>query len=497
MKSPFPGLAAVVLTALLTTNTPGQVQLVQSGPADDSKPPTIPTIKLTLSPAPEPKPALRYQLLPELRDRTSGNAVLHYYRAFSPEWQTMERHETVRKALDAWSEDTQKMPAADLRFLVNFAALKELDLGARRTYAEWNMLDRLRKDGLALLLPDVQGFRQCARLLAVRARFQIHDKKWSEAEYTLQTALQFAHDVGDAPTLIQSLVGMAQTNIALAEIEQWLQQPGSPNLYWALTDLPAPFVDLRKPIQGERLFFDNLFPGMREMARDLKPEPLSPAELDRLIVRFAHARQLAGMAPQEAPWTTRLGLAVVAASAYPEGKRFLREQGIPAEQVEKLPVTQVFLMYEANSYELYYDSMAKWFGQPYPIALAGLQRASKEFQAARQKAGPTGMTLAGLLLPAVEHVHEASYRVERKIAGLRCLEALRLYAAEHDGELPERLADIKAVPVPSDPLTGRPFEYRREAAGRALLIAPAPSGMSEEVAYGRHPAWKYEITLRR
>jgi hypothetical protein len=154
-------------------------------------------------------------------------------------------------------------------------------------------------------------------------------------------------------------------------------------------------------------------------------------------------------------------------------------------------------MYEAYSYEYYYDNMAKWFNQPYPIARAGLQRASDEFKAARQRTGPSGMILAGLLLPAVERVHEASYRTERKIAGLRCLEALRMYAADHDGQLPERLADIKDVPLPIDPMTGRSFEYRRADPGHATLIAPAPAGMNEEVAFQRQVAWQYEITLRR
>ena len=31
-----------------------------------------------------------------------------------------------------------------------------------------------------------------------------------------------------------------------------MQQPKCPNLYWALTDLPSPLVDLRKGVQGEQ-----------------------------------------------------------------------------------------------------------------------------------------------------------------------------------------------------------------------------------------------------
>ena len=48
--------------------------------------PALGPIKLTLSPAAEPVPALRYLLLPELSEQTPGNAAQVYYRAFSPEW---------------------------------------------------------------------------------------------------------------------------------------------------------------------------------------------------------------------------------------------------------------------------------------------------------------------------------------------------------------------------------------------------------------------------
>ena len=41
------------------------------------------------------------------------------------------------------------------------------------------------------------------------------------------------------------------------------------------------------------------------------------------------------------------------------------------------------------------------------------------------------------------------------------------------GKLPEKLSDVKVVPVPDDPGTGRPFEYRREG-DRATLTSRIP-----------------------
>ena len=53
---------------------------------DSGKEPKVPVRKFTISGAAAPVPALRYELLPELRQTTPGNAALLYYRAFSPEW---------------------------------------------------------------------------------------------------------------------------------------------------------------------------------------------------------------------------------------------------------------------------------------------------------------------------------------------------------------------------------------------------------------------------
>jgi hypothetical protein len=54
---------------------------------------------------------------------------------------------------------------------------------------------------------------------------------------------------------------------------------------------------------------------------------------------------------------------------------------------------------------------------------------------------------------------------------LRLLEALRIYGANHHGELPHQLADVTEVPVPDDPITGAAFGYRREGE-KAFLEGP-------------------------
>ncbi len=66
--------------------------------------------------------------------------------------------------------------------------------------------------------------------------------------------------VADAPTLICALIGLAITGLMDKRLEEFIQQPDAPNLYWPLADLPRPFIDLRKPMQGERCRSTARFP---------------------------------------------------------------------------------------------------------------------------------------------------------------------------------------------------------------------------------------------
>ena len=95
-------------------------------------------------------------------------------------------------------------------------------------------------------------------------------------------------------------------------------------------------------------------------------------------------------------------------------------------------------------------------------------------------------------MPGVGKVTLARHRVQRQLNALRCLEAIRLYAAEHKGQLPATLAEIKDVSVPMCPVTGRPFLYHRTGDSSATLTAPPARKLAPSI-----PPLSYELTLRR
>ena len=454
---------------------------------DAMKSPPIPAVKLNLHPAAAPVPALKYRLMPELRDLKPGNSVISYYRAFAPEWQiVIQRDKDFWNWVEKWGDDKSKPPPKELDFVKGFAALTELDIGARRAYCDWEMIDRLRKDGIMMLLPDIQSFRTYSILLAARARYEMLDRKFDKSLYTLQTGFTMARHISEGPTLIQALVGAALTHQMVAEVEQLIQQPGAPNLYWTLTDLPTPFIDLRKSIQGEKIMMDSLFPGWRSMLTDVEAAPVAPAEFEKLLVQNIAA--LEGGSGTSRSWEQKPMLALFAAKSYPEARKFLLDQGRAKQVVDEMPVSQVALLYEIYNYDRFYDEMVKWYGHPYPVMSKGIGKAERRLREARADAA-AGTFLATLLLPAVQKVFGASYRIDRKLAGLRCVEAIRLYAAGHDGKLPAALKEIEEVPVPVDPYTGQAFEYK-VGAGGAVLTAPVTPGQPA------FDSWSFAITMQ-
>src|SRR5262249_48099420 len=156
--------------------------------------------------------------------------------------------------------------------------------------------------------------------------------------------------------------------------------------------------------------------------------------------------------------------------------------------VSALPVVQVYLMHSLSIIDEAFDEVYKWHSVPYWQAQAAIAKARQKFEQMRMEQ-PETMYLASMLMPALNNVIFAKARMERRPAMLQVVEALRLHAAG-EGKLPDRLEDIHAVPVPVDPVTGRPFDYSADG-NRAVLYAPPPPG---ETLNDRN-AIRYELIL--
>ena len=88
-----------------------------------------------------------------------------------------------------------------------------------------------------------------------------------------------------------------------------------------------------------------------------------------------------------------------------------------------------------------------------------------------------------------EKVHLLMNRLDRHVAALKCIEAIRLYSAAQNGKFPNKLSDITQVPVPNDPVTHKAIIYTRTS-GKAVLEMPALKGATER------ETTQYELSLK-
>lgn len=491
-------LAAVTALAVSARQQPTKELTKDAQPAPAAAAAPLNLTRLTVSPAAAPVPALKYELLPRLRDRTPGNAALDYYRAgmLRPNWpREPEESRKQGEMVSKWEETpAEKLPIAELKkFLGAYdGTFQALDRGARCERCEWE-LNRQPSASLVMhMLPEVQRYREITRFNRLRIRVDLAENDFAEAIRGLQSGFRLGKDVAEGPTMIHMLVGIALAAVYEGTAEEWVQRPGAPNLYWALTTLPRPFIDPKPALEGESRLSHSLFSGLK----DLEAGPVSADQANRVLEgMIATLRQSTGKEDQAdalAAGITKLGVAAYAAFYAADAKKQLVELGRPAAEVERMPPAQVVVLRAAAVYRALSDDQYKCFSLPHHAAVAELARVHDRTLKMTAAAGTDPLVrMYALTAPAVEKVYHAFARTDRRFAGLRAVEAVRLHAAANGGKPPKALTDVALVPVPEDPYTGKPFEYQADGQTFTLRAPPLP-GHEDNIPW----SFRYEVTIR-
>ncbi len=470
-------LKLLLLITLFVVGSP-----LSAEPKNDEESPRM--VQMQIAPSPAPYPALKYKLLPELLEQKRGNSAQLYYRAANtlPE----EYRENYADKIDEWFDmPISKLPREEVRNVLNAlqGPLRELKTASIRETCHWEMP---LEDGFSMLLPNLSDFRTLGRILALKAKLEIAEGKFTEAIKTLQTGLALGRDVGKGPTIIQGLVGIAIGNLLLEEVEQFIQAPDSPNLYWALRSLPSPYVDMQKAMELESIVLPMQFPLLQEIKTTRLSVEQTRALWNNILGLFGG--EFGGGFDNQHTNAMATGIVMF---LYPEAKRKLMEEGYTREEVEAMPAGQVALIQQYQEYQNFMQEMYKWFYVPYWQAKPGLDQATDELRSYSRSLRNQMLNFPfAMLMPALNRVYFVQTRAQRQIASLCCVEAIRMYAAEHDGTLPSRLQDITQVPLPMDPMTGKEFPYKVEN-GIAILEGPAPKGEKSKEGF------RYEITVRK
>ena len=321
----------ICLIILLSVGVPVDARRFAEGP-----------VELTIYPAKAGELAQKYQLLTKTDEQTDADAVPLYEKAVKSipkdfnqeqivEWLKLP----VEQLPQEQAEEVLQKYLETLKLVARAAKCKECN------WPKWKPGDQP---------VDLGNYRKLAFILELWARLEISQGGYEGATIAMRTAFGMARHLGQAPTIIQALVGAAVGGLMCKEVEQFVQAKDSPSLYRALADMPRPLVDMEKAIENEK--------------------KVSLGSVSNKLLR---------------------------------------------EQFEK-------------------------------------QMAS-----------------------SIDRTRMISKRLDNNLNGLQCVEAIRHYAAKHDGNLPENLSDISQIEVPKDLMSGKAFEYRRTSAG-AMLKSAMPQG---------------------
>jgi len=318
---------------------------VQAGQGTAAQPDSPRVVTLVLQPA-RLSDGEKLRLLPGDQGRTEGDGAALYEKAI----QSIPKN--LNDQLYDWrGGPLNALPQAEVQAVLE-QAKTSLDLIRQATRCKGCTWPPFQPGTMPANLSE---YRTLSVLLNVQIRLAIAQRQYDKAIQTMGTGLAMAKQVGEAPTVVQGLVGVAMAALVLQRVEDMAQAQGSPNLYAALQGLPRPLVDVNKPMSSE--------------------------------------------------W------------------KYLQAAG--------------------------YDATTR-----------------AEFQQQQES--------------SYKRVYVLMHRLAANVEAVQCVEAVRHYAATHEGRLPARLGEIQGMAVPNDPATGKPFVYRLEGTRAILEVQPPKGGTARD-----------------
>jgi hypothetical protein len=456
------------------------------------------TLQMTVTPAPQPKAALKNTLSLAEIDRKTGNAVPFYYRAM------LSWPRTIEGIRSKYGDDYDKWidvdnPLSKLPLNKASAAVQELEPAimvnlreaSRRSESDWSWQIQTLPglQSISFLLPEMQLSRDISSALLLRTRVAIGERRYEDAIEELRINYQLARDMAAEPILICSLVGIAEANLSNRGVLELMAAKDSPNLYWALAELPRPMADLRRAARSELTWGFNIF----AFLRDAEKVEHSPQEWGRLWGETIS--QISMISGDTQPQWNQLGGQIAATGAglatYPAAKQRLLDAGLDKAKVEAMPVGQVMAVDAGREYHALADELVKWMYVPYTV-MRQRERPNPFPEHGGNKiqsfSRGFGYLMGSLLLPSLENARATAVRFEWQLNAMMAVEAIRMHAAE-TGKLPAKLDDVKIVPVPENPATGQPYAYHVDGE-TAVIDLPFSDGF-------RNVAWRFEIKLAK
>jgi hypothetical protein len=354
-------VATTLVVAALTPHTHAQPNPV---PKDGRV-----TIKLRLAPNDYLRPASRAHLLPEYAESLPGNPVQMFLRCFME--QTVFFGQAESEQRDKWNAAPLNELPLKVKNYGGRLISRDMFDAARMTHVDWQLWYFIRRDGFNTLLPDAQKMRHMASTMKTRVRSDIAFGTSSEAIHTLKTMFGLARTFESHPTIIGQLIGIAIGTIAIDAIEELMQKPDSPNLYWALVDLPHPFLSLRMGMEGEQLILGDEIAALKASPATvaesliLKQIDILGPEIEVDVRDKSKPQRGTAFDLEKISYKAILLKKAADAEAVKAAREGLVQLGLSADHVQTWSPLHVVLIDDIMHYELYRDELAKHMNLPY------------------------------------------------------------------------------------------------------------------------------------
>jgi hypothetical protein len=431
--------------------------------------PDDPTRALAVDARTVERPLMKYRLLPAEYELQKGNAAPILLRLC---W---EQIPYFSKVVPTFSEYLD-VPLGDARLRSEheiFAFYRALKRAAYRRTADWEYPIG-EEPAVGIILSDVQGARfLVGNGLAVWIRQRLARGQLAEAREGILVGLAVSRHYARTPFIITQLVCSHIDSLMLSRLEELVSQPDCPNLYWALSALPRPLIDVRPSIELEQRFLEMTVPGLGDLDQIKSPDQWT-TRAEGVLKYFLEVGS-AGLVPSDSikPIVTRLEKhARTELSGWFAG-------GPP--RIAQMSGSEAVVRWLIHVNQEHSQEASALMSLEPPAAIPRLAALEKQIAQFYSELGLSN--LYGI--SNTPSFFLSTRRLERQIDALRVVEAIRDYAARHDRQLPASLDAITETPIPVDPLTGQPFHYEVRA-DEATLSAegfPAKGRVIAEIRY--------------
>ncbi len=431
--------------------------------------------KVTIHPAAEPDPALKYRFWPAPEFRSDDDPAPMVNRAILLVVQARNTQPSRSEFADRFSE-WSTMPLSDLpeeevsKFIDRFggSALKELARAENHMRLDYDLqLDDLSTPEIvSTLLPEFQEMRHLARLLKLRIRLAIAQQRWDDLDDDLRIGFRLADVAGHSTEfLVGRLVGFAISGMMLESALEAMQQPDCPNLYWALASLPETRLsETRDSIEFESVLISRLIRQPPSL-----PDHEIGAEAARQYIRQLASDVYATMTytGQEDVVAANFLSGVYVVTMADASRDLLASTTHWGERAQRLSAAEAVLRATHLRLARIRDDWVKWSLLPPEVydEFGAERRAAMRGDQDQRDALKAMITM---ITPAVDAARRAGRRVQQTRNLLICIEALRMHAAEN-GELPVSIDKLRPVPAWEDAIAQKPFGYQRTSRLTATL----------------------------